>query len=391
MSAKGRPERELLPLGGMARSAKGAPSAANAKPLVFHPHRSDGGLAARLSRAVAGDVLFDAASRGRYATDASIYQVEPVGVLVPKNIDDVRAAIAICREHRGAGAPPRRGQLAVRTDGGRRAGDRHHQASRPHHRIRSRGDDRARRAGRRARSAQRLAETPRPVVPRRRQHIGAGDPRRHGGQQLLRLPLDRVRQHGAQRARHRRGALRRHRGAVRTGTRDGRRFAACRRAPPRAEGDRSARARRNRAPRAQGAAPGRRLQHRRVLCAERAAVHGRRQRQLCAPPGRQRGHARLDARADAAARAPAGAPDARRRQFPDAVPGDGMRAAPGRAAALRGRAGRPDDDRPGARQSRVPRGHRACAARGAGRDPARRIHRGDARRSPFAACAISSR
>jgi FAD/FMN-containing dehydrogenase/Fe-S oxidoreductase len=57
-------------------------------------------IAARLSRAVEGDVLFDAGSRGRYATDASIYQVEPIGVLVPKTVDDVRAAIAICGEAR---------------------------------------------------------------------------------------------------------------------------------------------------------------------------------------------------------------------------------------------------------------------------------------------------
>ncbi len=81
-----------------------------AKPLLFHPARGSGDLAARLSRAVAGDVLFDAGSRGRYATDASIYQVEPVGVLVPKSADDVRTAIAICREQgvpvlpRGAGS-----------------------------------------------------------------------------------------------------------------------------------------------------------------------------------------------------------------------------------------------------------------------------------------------
>jgi len=84
-------------------------SAPVTKPLVFHPGRSSGDLAARLSRAVAGDVLFDAGSRGRYATDASIYQIEPVGVLVPKSADDVRAAIAICGEQgvpvlaRGAG------------------------------------------------------------------------------------------------------------------------------------------------------------------------------------------------------------------------------------------------------------------------------------------------
>jgi FAD/FMN-containing dehydrogenase/Fe-S oxidoreductase len=58
--------------------------------------RSD--LAHRLRRAVRGEVLFDAASRGRYATDASIYQVEPIGVLVPKDEDDLRAALEVCRE-----------------------------------------------------------------------------------------------------------------------------------------------------------------------------------------------------------------------------------------------------------------------------------------------------
>ena len=81
-----------------------------AQPLVFRRKRGDGDLAARLAGAVEGDVLFDAASRGRYATDASIYQIEPVGVLVPKTIADVRAAITLCRElgvpvlPRGAGS-----------------------------------------------------------------------------------------------------------------------------------------------------------------------------------------------------------------------------------------------------------------------------------------------
>src|SRR5262245_53194107 len=45
-----------------------------------------------------GEVMFDAASRGRYATDASIYQVMPVGVFVPTDDADVRAAIQIARE-----------------------------------------------------------------------------------------------------------------------------------------------------------------------------------------------------------------------------------------------------------------------------------------------------
>ncbi len=68
--------------------------------VVFHPGRGDGEFARRLRRAVAGDVLFDAASRARYATDASIYQVEPVGVLVPRHGNDVEAAIAVCRDLR---------------------------------------------------------------------------------------------------------------------------------------------------------------------------------------------------------------------------------------------------------------------------------------------------
>ena len=77
--------------------------------LVFHSNVHTG-LARRLRNAVQGDVLFDHASRGRYATDASIYQIEPIGVLVPRSHDDVRAAFAICRElsvpilPRGAGS-----------------------------------------------------------------------------------------------------------------------------------------------------------------------------------------------------------------------------------------------------------------------------------------------
>ncbi len=58
----------------------------------------DSSLAARLRRAVAGEVLFDPASRGRYATDASIYQVEPLGVVVPRSSDDLAATMAIARE-----------------------------------------------------------------------------------------------------------------------------------------------------------------------------------------------------------------------------------------------------------------------------------------------------
>ena len=66
-------------------------------------HRpGDSALAARLRRETEGEVKFAPADRGRYATDASIYQVEPIGVLVPRSIADVQAALAICRE---AGVP----------------------------------------------------------------------------------------------------------------------------------------------------------------------------------------------------------------------------------------------------------------------------------------------
>src|SRR5206468_3780653 len=56
-----------------------------------------GDLARALARVVEGEILFDAASRGRYATDASIYQVEPLGVLVPRTHEDVKAAFEVCR------------------------------------------------------------------------------------------------------------------------------------------------------------------------------------------------------------------------------------------------------------------------------------------------------
>src|SRR5438270_2686813 len=58
----------------------------------------DPALASRLQKALRGDVLFDAFSRGRYSTDASIYQIEPIGVALPKSSEDVEAAIALARE-----------------------------------------------------------------------------------------------------------------------------------------------------------------------------------------------------------------------------------------------------------------------------------------------------
>jgi FAD/FMN-containing dehydrogenase/Fe-S oxidoreductase len=55
-------------------------------------------LARRLRAETRGEVLFDAASRGRYASDASIYQIMPVGVLVPTCERDITIAIDIARD-----------------------------------------------------------------------------------------------------------------------------------------------------------------------------------------------------------------------------------------------------------------------------------------------------
>lgn len=48
-----------------------------------------------LGQRVSGDLLFDDFSRGRYATDASLYQMMPLGVLSPKDEEDVQAAIEV--------------------------------------------------------------------------------------------------------------------------------------------------------------------------------------------------------------------------------------------------------------------------------------------------------
>jgi FAD/FMN-containing dehydrogenase len=67
-------------------------------------------LARRLRAVTEGEVLFDPGSRGRYATDASIYQIIPVGVFVPKTVEDIALAIDIARDlkvpvlPRGAGS-----------------------------------------------------------------------------------------------------------------------------------------------------------------------------------------------------------------------------------------------------------------------------------------------
>ena len=76
--------------------------------IKLHPRTGDGRLAARLKREIEGDVLFDAYSRGRYSTDASIYQLEPVGVVIPKTERDAQIALQIALDE-GVAVLPRGG------------------------------------------------------------------------------------------------------------------------------------------------------------------------------------------------------------------------------------------------------------------------------------------
>src|SRR3954454_25040695 len=59
-------------------------------------------LAAALEKNVRGEVRFDAGSRALYATDGSNYRQVPIGVVIPKDVDDILATIATCRQF---GAP----------------------------------------------------------------------------------------------------------------------------------------------------------------------------------------------------------------------------------------------------------------------------------------------
>src|SRR5262245_30286599 len=51
-----------------------------------------------LKKRISGEVRFDRASRLLYSTDASIYEIEPIGVVIPRTHEDVFAAMEITRD-----------------------------------------------------------------------------------------------------------------------------------------------------------------------------------------------------------------------------------------------------------------------------------------------------
>ncbi len=78
-------------------------------PILSNPRQSSGAhphedfsrgreLEAKLRSVVRGEVRFDRASRALYAVDASSYRQLPIGVVAPRDVADVEAAIGACRE-----------------------------------------------------------------------------------------------------------------------------------------------------------------------------------------------------------------------------------------------------------------------------------------------------
>ncbi|MBW3655825.1 MAG: FAD-binding oxidoreductase, partial [Gemmatimonadetes bacterium] len=68
--------------------------------LVIQPDAKAARLERALKERIQGEVRFDAKSRLLYSTDASLYQILPVGVVVPRDAEDVQNAVRLAAEHR---------------------------------------------------------------------------------------------------------------------------------------------------------------------------------------------------------------------------------------------------------------------------------------------------
>ena len=68
--------------------------------MAAAPNADSDALRRALETRVTGEVRFDAVSRALYSTDASIYQLEPIGVVVPRTKDDLVAIVELCARFR---------------------------------------------------------------------------------------------------------------------------------------------------------------------------------------------------------------------------------------------------------------------------------------------------
>ena len=73
------------------------PGATQRPGSINHVDVDAAGLEAELRRTVRGEVRFDTGTRAMYATDASNYRQVPIGLVIPRDADDVERALAACR------------------------------------------------------------------------------------------------------------------------------------------------------------------------------------------------------------------------------------------------------------------------------------------------------
>jgi FAD/FMN-containing dehydrogenase/Fe-S oxidoreductase len=92
------PPSNPLPILSSEQAKSFAQRAQASKTAQVDPRALESSLGAR----VQGEVRFDNSSRALYATDGSSYRQVPIGVVIPRNADDVIATLATCREY---GAP----------------------------------------------------------------------------------------------------------------------------------------------------------------------------------------------------------------------------------------------------------------------------------------------
>src|ERR1700741_2239397 len=86
------------------------PASSHGKPVDTFAAAAE--LEAELKRGVRGEVRFDRGSRALYASDASNYRQIPIGLVIPRDSDDVVATVAACKTF-GAPVLPRGGGTSL--------------------------------------------------------------------------------------------------------------------------------------------------------------------------------------------------------------------------------------------------------------------------------------
>ena len=95
------------------RSLSPLPLSSHAKAVDVFEQASE--LERELKRTLKGEVRFDRGSRALYATDGSNYRQIPIGLVIPRDDEDVTATLAACRKY-GAPVLPRGAGTSLASD-----------------------------------------------------------------------------------------------------------------------------------------------------------------------------------------------------------------------------------------------------------------------------------